>query len=87
MMALSPALSRELTERMKVADDAAVAIAIKIDDGSMERGRNPVILRTLELLGIDTARPGLEAYQEWPIRNVAGTVVGEVRSEFELEIL
>ena len=86
-MALSQALSRELTDRLKVTDDAAVAIAMKVDDGSMERGRNPVILRTLELLGIDIGRPGLESYRSFPIRNVAGAVVGEVRAEFELEIL
>jgi L-asparaginase II len=87
-MALSPALSRELTDRLKVTDDAPVAIALKIDDGSMERGRNPVILRTLELLGIDLAgRPALDTWREWPVRNVAGHVVGEVRADFELEIL
>lgn len=87
-MALSPALNAELTERLKVTDDAAVGIALKIDDGSMGRGRNPVILRTLELLGIDvTARPELQRYREWPLRNAAGTLVGEVRAEFELEML
>ncbi len=87
-MALSPALSRELTERLKVTDDAPVAIALKIDDGSMDRARNPVILRTLELLGIDVAsHPALQPLRSWPLRNVAGTLVGEVRPEFELEIL
>lgn len=87
-MALAPSLRDELTERLRVADDCAVGVAIKINDGSMERGRNPVILRTLQLLGVDlSARPGLSRYGEWPLRNVAGNLVGEVRAEFELEIL
>ena len=36
-MALSSALRDELTERLGVADDCAVGVAIKINDGSMER--------------------------------------------------
>lgn len=85
-MALSPELCRELTARLRLADDAAIGIALKIDDGSMDRGRNPAILRTLEQLGIDLdGRGGLP--REWPVTNHAGDVVGEVRSEFELEIL
>ncbi len=87
-MALSPALCAELTDRLRLADDCAVGIALKIDDGSMERGRNPVILRLLELLGIDLdARPELQPYRLWPLRNHAGTMVGDVRAEFELEVL
>jgi hypothetical protein len=54
----------------------------------MDRGRNPVILRLLELLGIDLdARPELAPYRHWDLRNHAGTLVGEVRAEFELEVL
>ena len=87
-MALSPALHDELTDRLSLADDAAVGIALKIDDGSMGRGRNPVILRTLEQLGLDlAARAALQRYRDWPLRNVAGNLVGEVRAEFELEFL
>lgn len=87
-MALSPAIREELTERLRLPDDCAIGVAIKINDGSMERGRNPVILRTLDLLGIDlAARPTLSRYREWPLRNVAGNLVGEVRAEFELEFL
>lgn len=82
------ALSPSLTDRLDVADDAAVGVAIKIADGSMTRGRNPVILKTLELLGIDlSSRHDLDRYREWPLRNVAGALVGEVRAEFELEFL
>jgi L-asparaginase II len=87
-MAVSPSLAGELTERLRLADDGAIGIALKIDDGSMDRGRNPVILRLLELLGIDLdARPELQPYRHRPLRNHAGTLVGEVRAEFELEVL
>lgn len=87
-MALAPSLASELTGRLRLPDDAALGIAIKIDDGSMERGRNPVILRTLELLGIDLdARPELAAWRHRPVHNHAGTLVGDVRAEFDLEIL
>jgi L-asparaginase II len=91
-MALSPSLCAELgaklTKRLRLPDDGVLGIALKIEDGSMDRGRNPVILRLLELLGIDLdSRPELEAWRRWPVHNHAGTLVGEVRSEFELEIL
>ena len=91
-MALSPSLCRELstelTARLRLPDDCALGVALKIDDGSMERGRNPVILRVLELLGVDLdARPELSPYRHRELRNHAGTLVGDVRAEFELEIL
>lgn len=85
---IKPSLAASLTDRLRLADDCAVGVALKIDDGSMTRARNPVIMRTLELLGIDaSSRPELERYRQWPLRNVAGKIVGEVKSEFELEIL
>ena len=87
-MALSPALRTELTERLRLNEDAAIGIAIKIHDGSMGRGRNPAIIRTLDLLGLDPAsRPQLQRYREWPLRNLSGTLVGHVQSEFDLEFL
>jgi L-asparaginase II len=87
-MALSPALAGELTERFDVADDVALGIAIKIDDGSMERGRYPAIIHLLELLGLDPrARPELSPWLERPLFNHSGTRVGEVRAEFDLEVL
>jgi L-asparaginase II len=87
-MAVAPSFASTLTNRLKLDDDCALGIALKIDDGSMTRGRNPVILKTLELLGFDlTTKPELQRYRDWPLRNVAGTLVGEVRAEFELEIL
>jgi L-asparaginase II len=76
-----------LTERLEVADDAAIGIALKVNDGSMTRGRDPVIIRALELLGVDIDAAGLQRFRDWPLRNVAGTLVGEVRAEFELEWL
>ncbi|HJW92844.1 MAG TPA: asparaginase [Thermoanaerobaculia bacterium] len=80
-MALSPSLASELS-------DCAVGVVLKINDGSMTRGRNPVVIRTLDLLGLDAAsKPELQRYRDWPLRNVAGTLVGEVRAEFELEFL
>jgi L-asparaginase II len=85
---IAPSLGSELTARLKLDDDVAVGVALKIDDGSMTRGRNPVIIRTLEQLGLDVAaRPALQRYRDWPLRNVAGNLVGEVRAEFELELV
>jgi L-asparaginase II len=87
-MALSPALHEALTDRLKLDDDCILGVALKIHDGSMTRGRNPVIIRTLELLGLDVGdAPELERWRDGGIRNVAGALVGEVRAEFELEIL
>jgi L-asparaginase II len=87
-MALAPSLAAELTARLRLTDDEAVGIALKLDDGNMLRGRNPVILRTLELLGLDLGvRPELEPYRDWTVYNVAGVLVGDVRPDFDLEIL
>ena len=87
-MALAPSLVSALTGRLGVADDVALGIALKIHDGSMVRGRYPVILKTLEILGVDVASaPELQAFRVLPITNVAGAIVGEVRAEFDLEIL
>ncbi len=78
-MALAPSLAANY--------DGPLVVAIKIEDGSMDRGRDPVILRVLELLGADTERPELERFRDGTVHNYAGTVVGEVRAEFELEVL
>jgi L-asparaginase II len=87
-MALAPSLCGALTERLRLSDDCALGIALKIEDGSMDRGRNPAILRLLELLGIELDdRPELEPYRDMLIVNHAGNVTGEVRAEFELEVL
>jgi L-asparaginase II len=87
-MALSPAMARELAGDLDLTEGAAVGIALKMHDGTMDRGRNPVILRTLELLGVDIAsRAALQHNRQPTLRNVAGTEVGMVRAEFELEKL
>ena len=87
-MAISPSLQSELTDRLKVADDVAVGVAIKVHDGMADRARYPAILRTLEALGIDvSARHGLQKFRQWQIRNHAGTLVGDVRAEFDLEFI
>jgi L-asparaginase II len=85
---VAPELVPQLTGRLSVADDCAAGIAIKIHDGMGDRGRHPAIMHTLKILGIDAAaRPELADYRAWPLRNHAGTLVGEVRSEFDLEFL
>src|SRR3954470_5829564 len=63
-MALAPSLVAALTGRLRVADDVAVGIALKIHDGSMGRGRSPVILKTLEILGADVeTAPDLQQFR------------------------
>ncbi|MEO8217499.1 MAG: asparaginase [Acidobacteriota bacterium] len=88
-MGLFPELARELQEFTDVADGAAVGIAMKIADGSMDRGRNPAILRTLELVGLNPAAASsqLARYADPSLRNASGTVIGEVRAEFDLRFL
>lgn len=87
-IALSGELCESLTDRLDRASGATVGIAMKIADGSMGRGRNPAILRILELLGIEVDSIGLlEPYREMRIANTAGKMVGELRSEFELHYL
>ena len=87
-MALSPELAATLTDRLRLSDDGAIGIALKIHDGSVGRGRNPVILKTLESIGIDVSSiPELKPYRDSSIHNVVGTEVGEVRAEFDLEVL
>ncbi len=88
-MALSPELVARLTPRLRRDDrNVPIGIAIKIADGSMNRGRNPAVLRTLELLGLELdGRNQLDPYRHWPVHSVAGKLVGEVRAEFELQFV
>jgi len=86
-MGLAPSLCARLTETLRLTDDGGLGIALKIEDGSMDRGRNPAILHLLDLLGAETDAEQLEPYRDAPVRNHAGLVVGEVRAEFELEVL
>jgi len=86
-MGLAPSLCARLTEKLRLTDDGGLGIALKIEDGSMDRGRNPAILHLLDLLGAETDSEQLEPYRDASVRNHAGLVVGEVRAEFELEVL
>lgn len=86
-MAATPELAARLTDRLRLGDDCAIGIALKISDGSMGRGRDPVIVKTLELLGADVSAPDLQRYRDRRITNHAGRIVGEIRAEFELEYL
>lgn len=87
-MALLPPLVSRLPERFSIDEQGTLGIAIKIADGSTGRGRNPVILRTLEELGLDIPdSEGMRPYRNLRLKNAAGVAVGEVRAEFELKIL
>jgi len=85
-MLVLPPLTEDTIEVLGVEEDETIGIAIKISDGSMTRGRDPVILRTLELLGIESP-DSLSEYRGSTMKNYAGTDVGEVRAEFDLELL
>lgn len=87
-MAIFPKLAAKLTDRLSGADDGPLGIAMKVEDGSMTRGRDPAILRTLEILGVklDGLRK-LRPYAEGRIQNYSGTLVGEVKAEFDLTFL
>lgn len=86
-VALEPSLAAPILERLGFDEPFAIGIALKISDGSMTRGRDSAVIRTLEQLGlsIDTAR--LAAYRERQITNCAGAVVGKVRSDFDLSFI
>lgn len=86
-MVLLPQLANELTERLDRTDGTAIGVAIKIDDGSMSRARDPVVLETLRELGLSVDSPLLQQYRNQTVRNVVGNIVGEVKAEFELRFL
>ena len=87
-MALSSELCDTLPETLDRTPGSAIGIAMKVADGSMGRGRNPAILRTLELLGIDlSGMRQLTPFRDGRITNAAGNFVGDVRSEFDLHYL
>lgn len=87
-MALSPERSRRIRPFGSRLGSRAVGIAMKVEDGSMSRGRDPVILRVLDQLGCDeTNMPQLESHRSRTIRNVAGREVGRTRAAFDLEFI
>jgi len=84
-MAVLRALRGRIVERI-ASDDHAIGIAIKIADGSSDRARIPVIMRTLALLGITPPEnPALAPWIDFRTRNVAERYVGHVSADFELE--
>lgn len=75
-------------ERPRLFANGPIGIALKVADGSAARARDPVVLRTLEQLGISVNdKPLLQVYKDRQLFNVAGRLVGQVRAEFELEFL
>lgn len=87
-MALDASSSRAVHETCESDGDEMVGIALKISDGSSERSRNPVVLRTLQLLGVPIDfNDELNGHIDPILRNLAGEPVGEARAEFELSFL
>ncbi|MDX1584177.1 MAG: asparaginase [Thermoanaerobaculia bacterium] len=87
-MALDEEASARVREHHRLRDGRFLGIAIKIADGSSERSRNPVVLRTLEILGIPPEPSAeLDPFLDPAVHNVAGKVVGEVKAEFDLTFL
>ncbi|HVT05796.1 MAG TPA: asparaginase [Thermoanaerobaculia bacterium] len=75
-------------ERPGLFGSGPIGVALKVADGSAVRARDPVVLRTLEQLGISVAdKPLLQQYRDRHVYNVAGRLVGQIRAEFELEFL
>lgn len=86
VMGISPERAQRLRPFGGRLAGRAVGVAIKVADGSMSRGRDPVILRVLDRLGCDeTNLPRFESYRNRTIRNVAGREVGQTRASFELQ--
>ena len=87
-MALDEEASARVREQHGIRGGRYFGITVKIADGSSERSRNPVVLRTLEILGIPP-EPSVELDQfiDPAVRNLEGEVVGEVRAEFDLTFL
>lgn len=87
-MGITPAMAERIAGPLEIPRGAALGMVIKIHDGSMTRGRNPVILSLLQSLGIDIEeRPLLESWRDPRILNAAGQMVGEWKTEYELRIL
>jgi L-asparaginase II len=63
-----------------------LGLALKIEDGDDHRARPPVVIESLNQLGVlnDEAREAVSRYAFFPVRNRNGEVVGEVRASFRL---
>ncbi len=87
-MGIHPSLNPQLTPRLDLGEDICLGVALKINDGSMGRGRNPAILRVLELLGLKVDnKPSLQPYWQRPVENYSGRIVGRIEAAFRLEFL
>lgn len=87
-MTIFPELTSKLTDRLSLSGDGPIGVAMKVSDGSMTRGRDPAILRTLNILGIETeGLDKLSPFGQGRIQNYSGTLVGEVKAEFDLTFL
>jgi L-asparaginase II len=87
-MALDEEASDRVKEQHGLRGGRFFGITVKIADGSSERSRNPVVLRTLEILGIPPDPSAeLDQFVDPAVRNLEGHVVGEVRAEFDLVFL
>ena len=63
-----------------------LGVALKIEDGNEERGRNAVVVEVLRQLGAldDQALAALGRYAVRPTKNHRGLVVGEMRACFDI---
>jgi L-asparaginase II len=86
-MAVFPAAGRA-GEMPGLFEHGPLGVAIKIADGSMSRGRDPVIFETLRQLGLKPLeKPGLQSCAKPVVKNVAGNVVGRLEPVFSLTFL
>lgn len=83
-IALEPGLAAPILERLGFDEPLGIGIALKIADGSMARGRDSAVIRTLEQLGLSIDSTSLAAYRERQIGSCTGEPIGLVRSDFEL---
>ena len=66
-----------------------LGLALKIEDGEDRRARPTVVIESLRQLGaLDAAAyEALKPYSSFPVKNHRGDHVGQVRANFELELL
>jgi L-asparaginase II len=66
-----------------------LGLALKIEDGEDRRARPTVVIESLRQLGAldPAALEALRPYSSFPVQNHRGDRVGEVRANFELEML
>ncbi len=86
-MAVLPSVGRS-GGRPELFETGPLGVVVKIADGSMARGRDPVLVSVLEQLGLaPDEKELLKPYAAPIVYNVAGNPVGRVQAEFELSVL